>query len=287
MRLVFGLVFLIGIGLAGFAVYLAKDYISVYQSELATERAANAQMVETRSVFVLVRSIRYGERLFEKDLREVRWPVNAIPEGSFGSMEEIFPDGLDIQRTVLRAMEKSEAVLAIKVTEPGEDAGVSSRLGRGMRAFAIRVDVASGVSGFLRPGDRVDIYWTGRNVDPNNPASTGELTQLIEASVKILAIDQIADSDRNNPTIARTITVEITPRQVATLAQATATGRLTLSLVGAEDDGIADSVEIDSSTLLGRTERAATVATIDRICTVRTRKGAEIIETPIACPTDN
>ena len=45
--------------------------------------------------------------------------------------------------------------------EPGQDAGVSSRLSKGMRAFAIRVDVATGVSGFLRPGDRVDVYWSG------------------------------------------------------------------------------------------------------------------------------
>ena len=49
----------------------------------------------------------------------------------------------------------------VKVTDPGEEAGVTSQLEPGMRAFALRVDVASGVSGFLRPGDRVDIYWTG------------------------------------------------------------------------------------------------------------------------------
>ena len=283
MRLVFGLVLLLGIGLAGFAVFLAKDYISVYQAELANERAANAQMVETRTVFVIKGPLRYGERLFEKDLRAVRWPVNAIPEGSFNTLEEIFPQGTDVQRTIVRAMEKDEAVLAIKVTGPGEDAGVSSRLAKGMRAFAIRVDVASGVSGFLRPGDRVDIYWTGRNVDPNNPENTENLTQLIEASVSILAIDQIADQDRNNPTVARTVTVEVDPVQVGVLAQATATGRLTLSLVGAEDEEVATAVEIDGRTLLGRDEREVVQRQSNKVCTVRTRKGAEIIETPITC----
>ena len=58
-------------------------------------------------------------------------------------------------------MEINEPILKIKVTEPGQDAGVSSRLERGMRAFAISVNVTSGVSGLLRPGDRVDVYWTG------------------------------------------------------------------------------------------------------------------------------
>ena len=40
---------------------------------------------------------------------------------------------------LLRAMEKDEAVMAVKVTEPGEDAGLTSRLERGMRAYAIKV----------------------------------------------------------------------------------------------------------------------------------------------------
>jgi pilus assembly protein CpaB len=40
MRMMFGLVLLIGIGLAGFAVYMASGYVSEYQAELAAERAA-------------------------------------------------------------------------------------------------------------------------------------------------------------------------------------------------------------------------------------------------------
>lgn len=288
MRLVFGLVLVVGMALAGFAVYMAKDYINTYQTELANERKARSQMVRTQDVFVLNRAIRYGERLRDKDVRIVRWPENAIPAGAFQSMEKLFPKGQESLRTVVRAMEKDEAVLAVKVTGPGEDAGVSSRLAKGMRAFAIRVDVASGVSGFLRPGDRVDVYWTGQNFDPNNPGASGDITSLIESSVKILAIDQIADEDRNNPTIARTVTVEVSPLQVGGLAQAQATGRLALSLVGAEDNEEISAVEVDSRILLGRQERQVVQAkAAPRQCSIRTRKGAEIVETPIACAAEN
>jgi len=286
MRVVFGLVLVLGMALAGFAVYMAKDYINVYQAELAAERAARVRVVPTVDVFVATRSIRYGEKLREKDVRVVKWPETAIPAGVFKTKEAIFPEGPDIQRTVLRAMEKDEAVLAIKVTGPGEDAGVSSRLSKGMRAFAIKVDVASGVSGFLRPGDYVDVYWTGQNFDPNNPDQRGDITSLIHASAKILAIDQIADEQRNNPTIARTVTVEASPTQVGALAQAQATGRLALSLVGAEDTDVIGGVEVDSRILLGREERQVVQAQRRQVCTIRTRRGGEIIETPIACAED-
>ncbi len=285
MRLVFGLVMVIGMGLAGLAIYMVKDYFDTYQSELASKQAALASVVPTVEVFVTTRALRYGEKLRPEDVRVVRWPENAIPQGTFRKKEGIFSQGVEEEnlRTVIRAMEKDEAVMTIKVTAPGEDAGVSSRLAKGMRAFAIKVDVASGVSGFLRPGDRVDVYWTGQNYNPNGDNNGAELTKLIETNVKILAVDQIADEDRNNPTIARTVTVEATPLQVAGLAQAQATGRLALSLVGAEDTDQIESVEVDARILLGREERKIVQTQRQRVCSVRTRKGSEIIETPVEC----
>lgn len=275
MRIVFGLVLLIGIGLAGTAVYMARGYVESHQAQLEQERAKQDQIVPTTEVYVLERAVRYGERLRKDDVRLVRWPVDAIPEGAFTSEAELFGEDEEDLRSVLRAMEKDEAVLAVKVTEPGEDAGVGSRLSKGMRAFAIRVDVTSGVSGFLRPGDRVDVYWTGRT-----PGSGNDITKLIDTSVRIIAIDQIADEDRSSPLVARTVTVEISPQQVAALAQAQTTGRLSLSLVGAEDDGIASAVQVDQESLLGIEQR---IVQQDEECTIRTRRGAEIVEVPIEC----
>ena len=162
MRMVFGLVLLVGLALAGGAVYMAKNYIQAYQTALAVERQARENIVPTVEVLVAERSLKYGEPVLKEDVRIVKWPENAIPEGTFSTMDEMFSKGDSVLRVVLRAMEKDEAIMAVKVTEPGEDAGITSRLERGMRAYAIRVDVASGVSGFLRPGDRVDVYWTGR-----------------------------------------------------------------------------------------------------------------------------
>lgn len=281
MRLIFGLVLVVGVGLASFAVYMAKDYIGAYQAELERERAAREQMVTTLDVVVVNRPMRYGEQITQEDVRIVRWPEDAIPEGTFASLEAVFPPGETDLRKAIRAIEKGEALMTVKVTEPGDDAGVSSRLGKGMRAFAISVDVATGVSGFLRPGDRVDIYWTG--IPPGE--RRGDVTQLIESGVTLIAIDQIADQDRSNPTIARTVTVEATPRQIAALAQAQATGRLSLSLLGSEDEAFEEDVVVNQNDLLGIVIKEEVVVEIEapKVCTIRTRRGAEIIETPIPC----
>ena len=283
MRLVFGFVLMLGLGLAGFAVYLAQGYVEQHQAELDKERAAREQVVPLTDVFVSTAAVRYGDRLDQADVKLVRWPVDAVPEGSFTDIALLFPEGQP-PRTVLRAMEPGEAIMTIKVTEPGEDAGVSSKLSPGKRAFALRVDVASGVSGFLRPGDRVDVYWTGSNV--SEAGGTREFTKLIQTGVKLIAVDQSADQDRSNPTVARTVTVEATREQVAALAQAQATGRLQLALVGAQDDETYSEIAIDQGTLLGIEEEVVVVEEQERVCTIKTRKGADIVEVEVDCPTN-
>ena len=277
MRLVFGLVLLIGIGLAGGAVYLARDFIGQQQAQLAEAEAAKKAIVPVKNVYVVNKRMRYGQRLTIDDVKTVRWPEAAIPKGAFTSEEALFPKGPEVQRSILRTLEPDEAVMDIKVTKPGEDAGVSSRLSPGMRAFAIRTDVTSGVSGFLRPGDRVDVYWTGSVQAGQN------VTKLIEANVRLVAINQSADEDRNSPIVAKTVTVEVSPRQVAALAQAQATGRLSLSLVGADDEIVSEGVEINQRELLGIKEKKVVQKEQEKKCFVRRRTGEETISVEIPC----
>ncbi|MCB4379663.1 Flp pilus assembly protein CpaB [Synechococcus sp. MU1644] len=283
MRLVFGLVLLAGIALAGGAVYMAKNYIGKYKVALAAERAQREKIVPTIPVYVADRQLKYGEALTAEDVRAVDWPETSVPEGAFTEDNPLFPDGVTENRVVLRTMEKHEAVLAVKVTEPGEEAGLTSRLERGMRAFAIRVDVATGVSGFLRPGDRVDVYWTGR-VDRTLDQSRGEVTKLIQPAIKLIAIDQNAAGDVDGTVIAQTVTVAVAPAQVAKLAQAQSTGRLSLSLVGAEDDTVAGAIEVDQRALLGIESKAVKVEVEEeKTCSIRTRRGADVVQIPIPC----
>ncbi len=276
MRIIFALILVLGMGLAGFAVYMAQDRFKEYQSALEMQRKAIQKNVPLKNVFVAARPLRYGETLTKKDVRVVAWPENAIPEGAFTDPKKLFPSP-DKPRTVLRAMEKDEAILKVKVTKPGEDAGVSSRLSKGMRAFTIRVDVASGVSGFLRPGDRVDVYWTGR-------VGKRDVTKLIQEDIRLIAIDQIADADRNKPIVARTVTAEVTPAQVAKLAQAQATGRLLLSLRRSDDSTTLGRIEVDQQALLGLQKQARKEVVKEKVCKIRTRKGGTMIETVIPCP---
>lgn len=287
MRLVFGLVLMVGLGLAGFAVYMAKNYIQGYQAQLAHERAQRAPQIETVDVIVANEPLQYGQTLEPNMVRMAKFPKNSLPEGYFTKADALFPNKNEEKRMIRRAMEKNEAVLKSKITKPGEAAGIATSLGPGMRAFAIKVDVASGVSGFLRPGDHVDVYWTGHvrgDGVRTEGDSVGEVTKLIQTGVRLIAIDQMSDENTTRAIIARTVTVAAKPQEVAALAQAQATGRLALSLVGVRDETVAEVIEVDQRRLLGLSEvEAAPEPERNEVCTIRTRRGSEVIVSQIPC----
>ena len=276
MRAIFGLVLLVGLALAGAAVYMAKGYINKTETALQQELQIKAKTGGLVAVFVVNKPKDYGDQLTKDDVQMIFWPRNALPEGIFTDPAEMFPENSDEPRYVLRPMETFEPVLAVKVTQPGEQAGLNGAIEKGMRAFAIKVEAAD----FLQPGDRVDIYWTG-----NVQGTEGEITRLIETTMKIIAVDRrdkggAAAGEIQN----RTMTVAASPEQVGRLAQAQATGRLVMALVGNGDEIISGQVEVDTKGMLG-ISAAETVAEVaaPKTCSIKTRKGSEVVEIPIPC----
>ncbi len=284
MRMIFGVVLLIGIALAGVAVHMTQKYVNQHKAALLEAQANKTPVVPTVPVFVANRKLSFGDEIKLKDIAVAQWPSNALPEGIFQSKEELFPKDQAGARYVMRATEKFEAILAVKITEPGKSVGLQSRLEPGQSAFTIKVDSTSGVSGFLRPGNNVDVYWTGKVQANNDQRKSRTVTRLIESAVRIIAIDQSANEEVKKASIARTVTVAVTQLQGASLTQAQSTGRLNLSLVGERDETIAELIEVDQKQLLG-IEEAQPVAQQEakKVCSIRMRKGGETVNIPIPC----
>lgn len=312
MRAVFALVLVVGMGLAGIAVYLAQGLMAENEIALARANAMKEKTGRLVQVYAVNKSMKFGDPLTTADVSEVYVQEKFLPIGAYRVPKEgakatteteaeapakakkvdknaiviiaptgpLFPENDDKPRFVMRGMEPNEIILASRVTEPGQMAGLVGKLEPGMRAFQIKVDTASGVAGFIQPDDRIDIYWTGVSSSNIN----GEVTRLIETSVRIIAVDQASgEGQSSSNAMARTVTVAGTPETVARLAQAQATGRLAMSLVGNDVEQIGGLVEVDSNSLLGIQQQEVVQAEVDEVCTIKTRRGADVIEIPIPC----
>jgi len=277
MRLVFLLVLIVGIATAGYAILLVKNQFSTREAQinqLQNElRQVRERVVETTPVVITSTTLNYARQLVAEDLAIINWPSNNLPENTFSSIEEVIGGEDAGPRYVKRTLDPGEPLLASKITNFGEDIGVNTLLEPGTRAFAIRVDVASGVSGFIQPGDAVDIYWTG---DSNNQV----ITKLVLEKVKIIAIDQQADQDSQRPTVARTVTLQVSPDIVANLVQFQSSGKLTLSLRGVEDLTTAGPIEVNTNTLIGNEIIAVEE---ERQCFRTVRRGVEAVQVEVAC----
>ena len=279
MRAIFGLVLIVGMALAGAAVYLIQQHMAQTEALLRKEREFNAKAGKLVEVFVFAKPLQYGDALKETDVQVIYWPEKTLPATIFRDKATLFPENASGPRYVMRATEAFEPVLASRLTEPGQLANLTAKLQDGQRAFAIRVGTASGVSSFVKPDDFVDIYWTG-----SLARSEGEVTRLIESSVQVIAVNNSFDEDQmSGNKDARSVTVAVTPAQVARLTQAQASGRLSLSLVGKNAAAVTEEVEVDTRSMLGIVEEEVQEVEAPRVCTIKSRKGGELVETVIPC----
>ena len=130
----------------------------------------------------------------------------------------------------LNAMDKSELIVRTKVTAPGQRASLSVLLEEGMRAVTVRVDDVRGVAGFILPGDRVDVVLLRTETQKGETENSADV--LIQY-VKVLAIDQLANERQDQPaiaTVAKAVTLQVSPEQAQKILLAGNIGKLSLVL---------------------------------------------------------
>lgn len=283
MRAVFALVLLVGMGLAGVAVYMIQGYMSDLEAALQQERSFNAKAGKLVEVYVFAKPKAYGDALEEGDVQLIYWPEKSLPKEIFRDKAILFPENADGPRYIMRSTEAFEPVLASRVTEPGQLSRLTSKLEKGKRAFAIRVGSDSGVSNFVKPDDFIDILWTG-----NAPGYEGRITRQIESAVQVIAVDNaLNEGDVVSGKVAKTVTIAATPEQVARLAQAQATGDLTLSLAMDATEVVEGTIETDTRTLLGIVEVAPVVeapVVEKKVCYAKQRSGGVLVDTDVEIP---
>jgi pilus assembly protein CpaB len=200
---------------------------------LANQRSAMARTedVQRDTVVVAAVALKFGDTLSADKLREVAWPSGAVPAGAFKTTEELLTKDVPAggaPKQALQAIGVNEPVLASKITGPGQRATLSAVLGEGMKAVSIRVNDVLGVAGFVFPGDRVDVLLT-RTVRGNDGADQSFVDVLLQ-SMKVLAVDQVADASKDSPTVVKSVTLEASTKDAQKLTLAAGAGQLSLAL---------------------------------------------------------
>jgi pilus assembly protein CpaB len=187
--------------------------------------------VEMVPVVVAAITVPRGMLLSSELVRTRDYPKDLVPEGAIFKTENV------VDRAAYSTLVKDEPLLESKLSPKGQR-GLASLIPNGMRAFTITTpNIASGVAGFILPGNKVDVLLTVSNT-PSSDASGGGTTTTLLQHVEILAVDQRMEAPADNKVKAedlRSVTLLVTPDQAAKLDLGQNKGTLHLSLRNPED----------------------------------------------------
>lgn len=209
--------------LAGLAVFGVQTYLAAQRAAIVEETQAAVQEAPKNFVVAAKTGLGFGERLTADKLELIEWASDRLPPGAFTTIEELVGDTDETARFVLSSIGQGELILPAKITMPGQRAKLSTAISPGMKAVSIRVNDVLGVSGFVLPGDRVDVLLT--RSDEN-----GTFVDILLQGVRVVAIDQLADDRADQPSVVGTVTFEVTTEQAQKLTLAASVGTLSLAL---------------------------------------------------------
>ncbi len=217
---------------AGATALLARTWLKTDQPSQPVAEAKASQSIQ---VLVAALDLPAGRIIQKEDLSWQSWPENAMSEHyikkSSGS------EANDLIGAVVRSgIRASQPIINKSVVKKGERGFMAAVLTPGMRAVSIRVSATSGVSGFVFPGDRVDLILT-QSFDGNDSKSS-KVSETVLTNVRILAADQKIDDQQNTASIAKNVTIEVTPAQAEQIAVISDLGELRLSLRSLGDPAI-------------------------------------------------
>lgn len=244
-------------------ILIALSLVMGFGAAYTANRWVAAQVVGAEEdsgthVVVAAMDIPYGTKVESRHLKYVEMPSDAVPSGVFTSKEEV-------QGTVSTvAIARGEILIRERFAAHETGSTLAALVAENMRALTVRVNDVVGVAGFLLPGNRVDILASKRS--GRGTANT----YTVLKNINVLAVDQTASTDKNDPVIVRAVTLEMTPEQTETLVSAQQEGAIQLTLRNPnEEEVIAPEPEIEEAPVVAVRRPVRRAPAVSRVTIIK------------------
>lgn len=228
------LLLIVALVLAGGTTMMARVWLS---SQRATVEAAPIALpTPAKSVLIARAQIQRGQLLKPDDFSWEPWPEGGIDK-NYIVIGTKTPDAFAgwVARNPISA---GEPITDAKIIAPGNRGFLAAVLRPGKRAVSVPVSTTSGISGFVFPGDQVDLIVTYSVQEMPRPgqAQSGpmvdhKVSETVLRDIRVIAIDQKLDSKAGEANAnLKNATLELTPKETEIVALASEMGKLSLSL---------------------------------------------------------
>ncbi len=225
--------------LAAGAFFLAQQWLHGRPAP-TTGQAVAAAPASVR-VMVAKADLPVGSILTADSVRWQDWPGDDAPADYIVLGRGLAPN---LAGSIVRVhLVAGEPVIPSEVARTGDKSAMAAMLSPGTRAMTISVNAATGIAGFLAPGDHVDVIVTMSVPTKGGQGTPRRVSQTILSNLRIVGIDQaFSDEKKGDPkaqTPPKTVSLEVTPKQAEILAVANDLGVINLSLhsLASRDEG--------------------------------------------------
>lgn len=198
----------------------------------APELAEKAQESTAPMVLVAKGNIPAGFFLRPENLRWERWPQGGLAPSYVIDTKRKVEDY--VGAVVRVGLSDGEPITDTRVVRPGERGFLAAVLTPGFRAITVNVTPSSGLAGLVFPGDRIDLVasfkveFQGKQDGASHPPRFA--SETVESNLRVLAVDQRVDDQNKEIVVAKTATLEVTPKQAEIIAIVAEVGKFSLSL---------------------------------------------------------
>ena len=209
--------------LFGLAMVVALAVAALSYGWIKEMAQSQSQARETQPVVVAAADLTWGTSLTGDMVKVVPYLKESLPAGYFSDVSGV--NG----RTIIYPVKAGEPVFESKLAPTTvSSGGVAALVTPKKRAMAVKVDKVVGVSGFVHPGNRVDVLVTlSKNERANSP-----MTKIVLENILVLATGTELEKagKQEKPQQVDVITLEVTPEEGEKLALAATEGKLQLAL---------------------------------------------------------
>jgi len=206
---------------------------------------SGTKTAETVPIFIALHNINLGDPIEASMVSLEEWPKDKVPRGAISKLTDL--EG----RRPRTAIIEGEPMLEGKLLEPGQIADPIRSIPAGMRLKTIAVDAEKSAAGLLGPGDRVDVQLFVRK-DQKTGIETARSKTILQ-NVRVFAVDQAvqrAPDGSEERTIAKTVSLMLSPEQASKLSLAEQIGELSLIPRNPDDQGVGSWSEVTIEDLL-------------------------------------
>jgi len=211
-------------------VMLTRSYIGGLERQQTAEVAV--KRIEAGKVMVAARDLSVGTILKPEDVRWQAWPEEGMNEAYYSSHKvgdeaPATPKGL-AGKVVRAPLSAGDPVTRSSLVSQGERGFLAAILSPGMRAVTVQLSPTSGIGGFVFPGDRVDVI-LNHTIEKSREEKYN-LSETVFQNVRVLGVDQKSDTTGSEVRVAKTATLEVTPKMAEKMVMLESIGSLSLSL---------------------------------------------------------